>query len=297
MDCIFGYTGRPTSKATGLQNNLNRWYEAITHKWLSEDPSGFGGGDANLYRYCRNGATNGVDPRGLEQPANWFGNYSYVVGPKDVSDTRGKVTYVVYVHYVTDWFTTDIGNDNDHLIGEKAISVCPKDAKKAYLLLNDWANSLTGELDAMSYTQALEQAESMLETVEKVLLAKLAGGDYDNPCEPPTPPSSCEEAPEEPEMQQQQSQQQQAQGEPVPERVTNPKHNPNSASPEPSNAQELFNRSIVDNKGVRWTKDADGVIHRFSAPSNGQSHWNGSTTGVKPIRMDDIPIAIRRALQ
>ena len=87
------------------------------------------------------------------------------------------------------------------------------------------------------------------------------------------------------------------QGEPVPERVTNPKHNPNSASPEPSNAQELFNRSIVDNKGVRSAKDADGVIHRFSAPSNGQSHWNGSTAGVKPIRMDDIPIAIRRAFQ
>ncbi|MEI7764465.1 MAG: hypothetical protein WCI85_14610, partial [Comamonadaceae bacterium] len=27
VDCIFGYTARPTSKATGLQNNLNRWYE------------------------------------------------------------------------------------------------------------------------------------------------------------------------------------------------------------------------------------------------------------------------------
>ena len=80
-------------------------------------------------------------------------------------------------------------------------------------------------------------------------------------------------------------------------RVTNPKHNPNSASPEPRNAQELFDKSIADKSGVRWAKDADGTIHRFSAPSNGESHWNGSTKGPAPIRMDDIPIEIRRDLR
>lgn len=94
---------------------------------------------------------------------------------------------------------------------------------------------------------------------------------------------------------QQQGQQQQEQQQV--RRVSNPKHNPNSASPEPQNVQELFDRSIVDKKGVRWAKDSDGTIHRFSKPSNGESHWNGSTKGPKPIRMEDIPIEIRRALQ
>jgi RHS repeat-associated protein len=79
-------------------------------------------------------------------------------------------------------------------------------------------------------------------------------------------------------------------------RVTNPKHNPNSASPEPRNAQELFDKSIADKSGVRWAKDSDGTIHRFSAPSNGESHWNGSTAGANPIRENNIPIEIRRAL-
>ncbi len=79
-------------------------------------------------------------------------------------------------------------------------------------------------------------------------------------------------------------------------RVSNPKHNQNSKSPEPKNAQELFDRSIADNKGVRWAKDSDGTIHRFSAPSNGESHWNGSTAGSDPIRENNIPIEIRRAL-
>lgn len=82
-----------------------------------------------------------------------------------------------------------------------------------------------------------------------------------------------------------------------PTRVTNPKHHPNSKSPEPKNAQKLFDRSIVDKKGVRWVRDSDGTFHRFSKPSNGESHWNGSTIGTKPIRMEDIPHYIRKALK
>jgi RHS repeat-associated protein len=82
-----------------------------------------------------------------------------------------------------------------------------------------------------------------------------------------------------------------------PKRVSNPKHHPNSESPEPKNVQELFDKSIADGSGVRWAKDSDGTIHRFSAPSNGESHWNGSTGGSKPIRQEDIPIEIRRALK
>ncbi len=82
----------------------------------------------------------------------------------------------------------------------------------------------------------------------------------------------------------------------APKRVTNPKHHPNSACPEPKNAQELFDNSIVDSNGVRWAEDSDGTIHRFSKPSNGESHWNGSAGGIKPIRKEDIPISIRKAL-
>ncbi|MBP7937790.1 MAG: RHS repeat-associated core domain-containing protein [Phycisphaerae bacterium] len=81
-----------------------------------------------------------------------------------------------------------------------------------------------------------------------------------------------------------------------PRRVTNPKHHPNSRSPEPANAQELSDNAIEDANGTRWAIDSDGTIHRFSKPSNGESHWNGSTSGDKPIRMEDIPVEIRRRL-
>jgi len=65
IDLIFGFTGRLNDESTGLQNNLNRWYDPTVGRWLSEDPIGFSAGDANLYRYVNNGPTYATDPRGL----------------------------------------------------------------------------------------------------------------------------------------------------------------------------------------------------------------------------------------
>jgi RHS repeat-associated protein len=81
-------------------------------------------------------------------------------------------------------------------------------------------------------------------------------------------------------------------------RVTNPKHNKNSTNPEPKNAEELWQKSVPDTNGRRWAKDADGNVHRFSKESNGESHWNGSTsTPVDPINVRDIPNEILKALK
>jgi RHS repeat-associated protein len=65
VDCLFGFTGRPLDPAgTGLQNNGNRWYDAATGAWLSQDPKGLSAGDTNLYRYCGNSPTCATDPSG-----------------------------------------------------------------------------------------------------------------------------------------------------------------------------------------------------------------------------------------
>ena len=70
VTCLFGFTGRPTDPATGLQNNGNRWYSPQAMRWMSQDPLGYDGGDTNLYRYCGNSVTNTVDPTGL-RPWGW----------------------------------------------------------------------------------------------------------------------------------------------------------------------------------------------------------------------------------
>jgi RHS repeat-associated protein len=82
-----------------------------------------------------------------------------------------------------------------------------------------------------------------------------------------------------------------------PKRVTNPKHHQNSNSPEPKNVDDLFDKAVADSEGRRWVKDEDGIIHRFSKPSNGETHWNGSTGGEDPIRTESIPVEIRRQLR
>ena len=46
-------------------DELHRWYDAGVGRWLSQDPIGFAAGDANLYRYVGNGATEFTDPSGL----------------------------------------------------------------------------------------------------------------------------------------------------------------------------------------------------------------------------------------
>jgi RHS repeat-associated protein len=48
FDCIFGYTGEIFDPAIGLQWNINRWYDAETGRWISEDPIGFLGGGLQL---------------------------------------------------------------------------------------------------------------------------------------------------------------------------------------------------------------------------------------------------------
>ena len=58
------YAGRELDRFTGLYNNRARLYDAGCGRFISEDPISFGGGDANLYRYCGNSPANATDPSG-----------------------------------------------------------------------------------------------------------------------------------------------------------------------------------------------------------------------------------------
>ena len=64
----FRYTGKMFDDATGLQWNINRWYDSNVGRWISEDPIGFRGKDGNLYRYVGNGSNFLLDPDGLQSP-------------------------------------------------------------------------------------------------------------------------------------------------------------------------------------------------------------------------------------
>ena len=61
----FQFTGR-TAVAGGIYYYRYRFYDPIAGRFLSEDPAGFGAGDANLYRYVSNSVPNARDPQGLD---------------------------------------------------------------------------------------------------------------------------------------------------------------------------------------------------------------------------------------
>ena len=61
----YGFTGRERDAATGLMYYRARWYDAGQGRFLTEDPIGFAGGDANLYSYVSNSPLNLIDPLGL----------------------------------------------------------------------------------------------------------------------------------------------------------------------------------------------------------------------------------------
>lgn len=62
---LYAFTGREWDGDTGLFYYRARWYDAGVGRFLSEDPIGFGAGDANLSRYAVNSPVINTDASGL----------------------------------------------------------------------------------------------------------------------------------------------------------------------------------------------------------------------------------------
>ena len=69
-----GWQGYQFDQPLGLQYLRQRWYDPKTRQFISPDPLGFAGGDANLFRYAGNNPVNRNDPGGMAgtpiQPAS-----------------------------------------------------------------------------------------------------------------------------------------------------------------------------------------------------------------------------------
>lgn len=63
----FGFAGGLYDSDTGLTRFGARDYDAVTGRWMSKDPIGFGGGDTSLYAYVSGDPINRKDPTGLRE--------------------------------------------------------------------------------------------------------------------------------------------------------------------------------------------------------------------------------------
>ncbi len=67
-EIAFAYTGKLFDAKTGLQWNINRWYDPKVGRWISEDPIGFGDG-VNTSCYVKNRPIQSMDSLGLWKQA------------------------------------------------------------------------------------------------------------------------------------------------------------------------------------------------------------------------------------
>ena len=115
----FKYTGREFDPVTNLQYNRARYYDALSGRFLSEDPSGFTSGDPNFYRYGGNSPTNATDPSGLRQNS---ADIDKSTGETTITGSRGNPDSVATpsrswgqtIEYETASFFGDLGRMVSH---------------------------------------------------------------------------------------------------------------------------------------------------------------------------------------
>ncbi|HEY5895330.1 MAG TPA: RHS repeat-associated core domain-containing protein [Chthoniobacterales bacterium] len=71
----FLFAGREWLPELGLYDYRNRIYSPDLGRFLQTDPIGFGGDDANLYRFVGNNPINLIDPNGAAPVVPWGGPY------------------------------------------------------------------------------------------------------------------------------------------------------------------------------------------------------------------------------
>ena len=62
-----GFEGGHFDPDTALVNDDHRWYDPVVGRWISEDPIGFKGGDANTVCYVGNNPASHFDPEGEQE--------------------------------------------------------------------------------------------------------------------------------------------------------------------------------------------------------------------------------------
>jgi RHS repeat-associated protein len=65
INSSYQYTGREND-GTGVYYSRARYYHPQLQRFISEDPTGFSGGDLNLFSYVHNSPSNFTDPLGLQ---------------------------------------------------------------------------------------------------------------------------------------------------------------------------------------------------------------------------------------
>jgi RHS repeat-associated protein len=87
----FLFTGREYQSTFGIYEYRNRAYHPGLGRFISEDPKGFGGGDYNLFRYCKNDPEDLTDPMGLDPGVGAVNMYAEKSATGQENDPRTTI--------------------------------------------------------------------------------------------------------------------------------------------------------------------------------------------------------------
>jgi RHS repeat-associated protein len=290
VDLCFAYTGKFMDDSTGLSHHWNRWYDPKLGKWISEDPIGFAGGDANLSRYVGNDSLNFVDIEG---------NRKY---------SAKYLLFYIDDEYRYAWYSLcGMMERAERCIFGVPIDISGEQERKARATIGEnIARPDGGQIDIHQYNQSYAGTAMQRGTIEGLATAQLEfyGAVSPTPLvgsigrqsgykilgvEDYLPPlSKLDNGIAASKALRRVSS--------VPHTYVNPGHHdpkiPNTyikgRSKIPDNHIELFGNSVpiqAGDKILRFAREGKGknaVYHRFDDSVSGEYHWNGSSNGKLP---------------
>jgi RHS repeat-associated protein len=111
----FLFQGREYIWQLGIYDYRNRFYHPATGRFLQTDPTGFGAGDMNLFRYVNDDPIDGSDPTGLVSRMNHSGDFMWDFASYWDAANTSQGSFADYTHNA--YSGGGPGNDNAKYYG------------------------------------------------------------------------------------------------------------------------------------------------------------------------------------
>jgi len=146
----YAFTGREYDMETGLYYYRGRYYDPETGRFISKDPIGFAGGDANQYNYVLGDPVNWADLWGLDPFQDLLRDtaaYSGVFATASFLTPGGQVATIVFVGIATGAIGLDTAlySQNPYIDTLREALKMGLPVKKPYDMLTDFVMDLVGK--------------------------------------------------------------------------------------------------------------------------------------------------------
>jgi len=172
-DQILRFPGQEqTASRSDTNYNIFRWYRAGWGRYTQADPTGFGGGDRNLYRYSHANAVNASDPDGLSGYVTIYSEAN-AGNSAPVWDGHAFIVYQSDDGEATSWGTFGFGVKASRGLNEN----WELDHRSDYF-------ERTGEYDVVSRTMWIDdqQEAALRKTVERYRALGTGAWQATHPC-------------------------------------------------------------------------------------------------------------------